>query len=296
MSNETVQAMAKSASLDEAKKAWKEGDTSASEQVYTELCELVEESDCQWIPDAPNADADEDRLVERACVAGDKALVEFLMEIGGKDILLKSKSALYYAIDNDHTELAKFIIDQGYDVQTSQSEGDFGPFPIHAACHNDSLEMVELLLEKGSKPDLAIADYNRLPIHIAGEKKNLDIVRKLVEAGAPHQIFEEDNSATKAISLAEDDEELLKFFLDHIPEDFKWEGDVGFPEIELKESIPYETRTRCLSTLARIGYLKEANDFTRSVKASGCSLADVTDVADLFPSVEFPPRSKAAKE
>jgi len=155
---------------------------------------------------------------------------------------------------------------------------------------------VELLLEKGSKPDVVLADYNRLPIHSAVENKNLDIVRKLVEAGAPHQIFEEDNSALRALSLAEDDEGLLKFFLDHIPDDYKWEGDAGFPAVELKESISYETRTRCLCTLARIGYLKDAQEFSSSVKASGCSLSDLTEVADLFPDLEFPPRSKVAKD
>lgn len=99
----------------------------------------------------------------------------------------------------------------------------------------------------------------------------------------------------KAISLAEDDEDLLKFFLDHIPDDFKWEGEVGFPAIELKESISYETRTRCLVTLARIGYL-HSDEFMRSAKSSGISLSDMTEVADILPGLEFPPRSKAAKE
>jgi len=94
MSDQAVEAMLKCSSLDEAQKAWKEADNQPSEQVYEHLCEKVDANDdqaaCKWLPNSPDADADDDRLLEQACVAGDQKVVEFLMEIGGKEILMKS--------------------------------------------------------------------------------------------------------------------------------------------------------------------------------------------------------------
>ena len=60
--------------------------------------------------------------------------------------------------------------------------------------------------------------------------------------------------------------------------------------------IPYELRIELIRRLSRLQYFKGMSDvFVDTLRDSGLSLSDVTNLADLFPDVDFPPKSKSAR-
>jgi ankyrin repeat protein len=63
------------------------------------------------------------------------------------------KTALHYAVDEEHLEVARLLIRSGADVN-ARSEQMIGDTPLAAAAGTCSLEMAKLLVEAGADPTI----------------------------------------------------------------------------------------------------------------------------------------------
>jgi hypothetical protein len=57
------------------------------------------------------------------------------------------RTPLYWAIENNHTEVAILLIERGADVNIGD---EFGETPLHRAAYNINFEVAELLLKSGA--------------------------------------------------------------------------------------------------------------------------------------------------
>src|SRR5262245_48708395 len=87
-------------------------------------------------------------------------------------------TALYYAIQEDHSDAAVLLIDRGADVNAPSIWGT----PLHAGAAEGLTEVVRLLLEHGADPN---ARTNlQTPLHLAAKNGHIEVVRLLLDYGA----------------------------------------------------------------------------------------------------------------
>lgn len=101
----------------------------------------------------------------------------------------EGKTALYIAAKFGHTNLVKYLIDNGASI-THTAMGPFGSLgtPLHAAVGKRHIETVKLLLDLGAdvnQPDTGSGP----PLHIALENSDIEMERLLRNSGA-HPIAE----------------------------------------------------------------------------------------------------------
>ncbi|WP_236144230.1 ankyrin repeat domain-containing protein [Nostoc sp. CMAA1605] len=95
----------------------------------------------------------------------------------GKDFLNADEkiALLHYAASDNSTEVAKFLILRGEDVNTQINTGT----PLHHASTNNSREVAELLISNGADMDILDSFLGHTPLHRAIEWGNLEIVELL---------------------------------------------------------------------------------------------------------------------
>src|SRR5690349_13912274 len=86
---------------------------------------------------------------------------------------------LYYAVNKQHLDAAKLLIERGADVNAGTK---LGGSPLIAAVAKNRVEFITLLLAHGANPNLPVGDQTAL--HVAVKHGCLDCVKALVEAGA----------------------------------------------------------------------------------------------------------------
>lgn len=86
---------------------------------------------------------------------------------------------LYHAVNRQHLDAAKLLIERGADVNVGTK---IGAPPLAAAVAKNKLEFIVLLLAHGADPNAAAGDETAL--HVAVKRGCLDCVAALVEAGA----------------------------------------------------------------------------------------------------------------
>src|SRR5262249_30156918 len=86
---------------------------------------------------------------------------------------------LYYAVNRQHLDAAKLLIERGAEVNAGTKKGD--P-PLMAAVARSSLEFIALLLAHDADPNLTSGTETAL--HVAVKHGCLACVKALVEAGA----------------------------------------------------------------------------------------------------------------
>ncbi|KAL9561857.1 hypothetical protein ACKAV7_013780 [Fusarium commune] len=88
------------------------------------------------------------------------------------------KDAVAIAALNGHTDIVKYLLEQGLDIE---AEGQFGT-PLHSACLMNHKSTVEELLQRGANVNTEERKGNAL--YVAAVKGHADIVRILLEDGA----------------------------------------------------------------------------------------------------------------
>ncbi len=89
--------------------------------------------------------------------------------------------ALYLAVNEEHLEIAHYLIDQGADLQLVESTG--GRSALIRALEKDEIELAKLMIEKGA--DVHVIDhYGRTALSIAKSKGYGEITTMLVAHGA----------------------------------------------------------------------------------------------------------------
>jgi ankyrin repeat protein len=91
-------------------------------------------------------------------------------------------SGLGLAIFFGHPETARLLVDAGADVNRP-SQNSFRVTPLHSAVESGSLEMLDLLLSHGARPDTE-ESAGATPLQSATARGNTEMVRRLIAAGA----------------------------------------------------------------------------------------------------------------
>jgi ankyrin repeat protein len=93
--------------------------------------------------------------------------------LGSDPDLSAVSNALYGAARNGHTEVVKYLLDQGAAIDT---KGFFGGTGLHWAAINGHRETVELLIARGANLELRDEQFNSTPEGWAAEGGHAEIV------------------------------------------------------------------------------------------------------------------------
>ena len=115
---------------------------------------------------------------------------------------------LITATDYEAVPVIKKLLDEGADVDTTLQRTS-----LHAAAANGSIEIVELLIERGA--DVNLQDiHGRVPIFVALAKHQTEIARRLSEEETDVGIRTNDGSTLLMAAVRAGDAELVRWALD----------------------------------------------------------------------------------
>ena len=118
--------------------------------------------------------------IHDAAKTGDVAAIAAALDAGANvNDFDAFATPLYYAVNRQHLDAAKLLIERGADVNVGTK---IGGAPLAAAVAKSRLEFIMLLLAHGANPNSTAGDETAL--HVAVKRGCLDCVKALVEAGA----------------------------------------------------------------------------------------------------------------
>ena len=121
-----------------------------------------------------------------AAEAGNLEQVMLLVQQGADKNQIKhgagwyEETALSVAVDKSHFDVARFLVEQGADMEKSDRAGNS---PITIASLRGHLELTRYLLEQGANRDKA-NNYGETPLHITARDGYLDVAKLLMAYGA----------------------------------------------------------------------------------------------------------------
>jgi len=120
-----------------------------------------------------------DNALRVASIKGCIKMVELLLNKGANvnAVHKKEKTALYLAIEGQHTEIVKVLLKAGANVDSINEQGNTAL--IDATCNN-FVEIVNLLLKSGANVNATTKDGNTA-LHLAIAKGHTKIVEKIME-------------------------------------------------------------------------------------------------------------------
>lgn len=120
---------------------------------------------------------------------GNVAIVNLLIDYGAV-LQMRTYNALSGAVQYNHKEVVKLLLDHGADVNGSSKQSDYkgpgviiGSTPLRLAAMKGNLDIMKLLLEHGAIVD-ASRQSGRTALHWASLKGHPDIVKLLLDYGA----------------------------------------------------------------------------------------------------------------
>lgn len=141
-----------------------------------------------------------------AAKSGDLEKVKALVK-KGEDINQVQKSgtsAIMYAVQYVHKDVAAYLIEQGANLDLETSMGGTA---LSRAAENNDVELMQLLLSNG-------ASITTLPIIVAARKGNLDAVKVLVEHGADVDAQQSWGHTALMLASKEGHADVVRFLLD----------------------------------------------------------------------------------
>jgi ankyrin repeat protein len=185
------------------------GMEASANYVCTALHEAVKQRDLVLVQmllasgaDPNSLDKDGFSPLEYATWQGYLPSITLLLEKGADPSLatIDGYTPLHLAAMSNYVEAAKLFIEKGADVNARAEINHISCTPLDLAINLADADLVQLLLEKGAKPNIA---QNSLEIfHWAAENGHLDIVRLLLARKADFNIHINDQNTCKALSLA----------------------------------------------------------------------------------------------
>ena len=118
-------------------------------------------------------------IVEGLIEEEDDEILEDFLEHGDEQEILQA-TPLYMAIENNHTETCKLLVDHGADFNFRYH----GFSILHISVINGNLELVKFFIEKGINVNTEDDNEGYTPLYSAAYEGHLDIVNILIENGA----------------------------------------------------------------------------------------------------------------
>ena len=118
--------------------------------------------------------------------------------------------------------------------------------PLHAACDQDSVSVVDLLLSRSASVN-AEDDYKKLPLHYAVAKKHIAVIKHLLEAGA--DVNHQDDEGKSPLDIAQGDASLFDLLDQYNPFSLDRVDSAG--NTALINSIQSGDEAEALSLIAR---------------------------------------------
>ena len=144
------------------------------------------------------------------------------MKLGGDH-----KPALIIASIEGQIEIAKYLIQQGADVNVLDDEDNLSP--LHHAVESGNVDMINLLSKHGAKLDIKGSVDDWTPLHEASQHPRLDILQLLVKNGAKFT-REKDGMTCLHIATSMGHVENVKFLIENgndVNETYGYDGETA---------------------------------------------------------------------
>ena len=94
-------------------------------------------------------------------------------------------TALHIAAEKDLLEAAKWLINEGADLEAKDVNG---LTPLHRAAWKDSVDVAHLLIDRGAKVNAKENIFGWTPLHWAASWNGLKVAQLLIDNGADKNI------------------------------------------------------------------------------------------------------------
>ena len=123
---------------------------------------------------------------------------------------IESFSLLHWATMNNHTELAKMLIDAGADLNAKDKSEETS---LHKAISYNLPEIVKMLIDAGA--DLNATKYNKqTPLHSVASKDFIEIANMLIDAGADLNAEDKDKQTPLHYAVTYYEKAIVKILID----------------------------------------------------------------------------------
>lgn len=146
-------------------------------------------------------------LLDSRYKQGDASIVELLLRRGANVNVTDAtgETVLYKACYMNKLQLATILLQHDADPNITTTE----KYPLNAACENNNIEIVKLLLSKGAVANMpqekTMHSDRQLPLCIAAEKRNIEMMDVLIEHGS--DVNQQDNNRETALHLVAESSE-----------------------------------------------------------------------------------------
>jgi len=197
---------------EELMNAAKEGDAGTFRKVYEEHGKTLENI---------NFVIDDWTVLHAACTAGSAPLVEIILGIKGVDVNAKGKKGatpLMVALDHDHEDCAKLLIEKGADINSSSGEGSWNP--ASSAAYKGDVKAMKFLVanSKGKlnldEPVKDAKGYHAIHFAAASKDNAVELLKTVLDAGADIDALNENGQTALHIATFWNNAEAVKLLLD----------------------------------------------------------------------------------
>jgi ankyrin repeat protein len=130
----------------------------------------------------------------------------------GADVNAKDNygaTALYWASENGHVQVAKLLLEHGADIEAKDTLGDT---PLHIACLNGHVAFVNELLSRRANTE-AKTFQGSTPLHLTSMYGHLPVVKALVSGGANILVANNQDSLPVHYAVSEEHSAVAKYLL-----------------------------------------------------------------------------------
>lgn len=147
-----------------------------------------------------------------AAYKGDREEINHLLEAGvdiNKPDHVNRRTALFYAITAKNTDIIKFLLSRGADINFVDQ---YGTNPLILSLNDVSLEIPKLLIENGA--DINCRNFRKMtPLCHAAYLGNIDLVKLLLNYGAKIDYVHSDGYTPLIAAVESNKIEMVQFFL-----------------------------------------------------------------------------------
>lgn len=149
--------------------------------------------------------------IYESVVANDMVGTKKLLKANRQLLNLHSKDGftpLGFAAFFNRAQIAEYLVNEGADVNIA-SNNDFKVAPLHSAVAAKSLVITQLLLEHGADPNVQ-QQNDVTPLHAAAHNNSIDIVKALLAAGAKKDLRTKDGKNARDFALEIDAKQIAE--------------------------------------------------------------------------------------